>query len=177
MAIAVHSSASARRSASRQHRAPVALDEMLDEEVELPGQLLDVEGDPIGQVPIGLQLGAAPLQQRDERDGVPVQRRVLGRRRGSQMCLQRDVAQIFERHDAVGIRVAENRGDRQRHLLEQRGHVREGQRLEVDAPRVQREHHRVATGQDHAKVAPVGCVACERHDSFDPRDIVPLACR
>ena len=122
-----------------QHRAPVVLDEMPDEEVELPGQLLDVERDPIRQVPIGLQLGAPPLQQRDERDGFPVQGRVLGRRRRAEMRLQRHVAQVLERHDAVGIRVAENRRDRQRDLLEQRGHVREGQRLEVDAsPRAAR---------------------------------------
>ena len=113
---------------------------MTDEEVELPGQFLDVERDPIGQVAVGLQLGTPPLKQRDERDSVPVQGRVLGRRRCSEMRLQGHVAQVLERHDAVGIRVAENRGDRQRHLFEQRGHVREGQRLEVDAPRVQREH-------------------------------------
>ena len=92
------------------------------------------------------ELRAAPLQQLDERDRLPVERRVLGRRRGAEMRLQRDVAEILERENAERVGVAEDRRHRQRNLLQQRRDVGEGQRREVDRPGVQREHDRRAVG-------------------------------
>ena len=61
----------------RQHDAAVGLEEVLDEEVHLPRQLLDVEGNPVGQVVARLEFSAAPLQRRDQRDRLPVERRML----------------------------------------------------------------------------------------------------
>ena len=99
---------------SRDHRAAVALDEVLREEVELPRELLDVERDAVGDVAVRVDLGAAALQQVDERDGLPVERRVLGGRRRAEMGLQRDVAEILERENAERIGVAEQCRHRQR---------------------------------------------------------------
>ena len=110
--------------------AAIGLDEVLDEEVELPGQLLDVEGDAVGQVLGRRELGAAALQRRDERHRLPVERRVLRRRRRAEVRLQRDVAEILEREHAEVVGVAEDGRDRHRHLREQPRDVDERQRLE-----------------------------------------------
>ena len=61
--------------------------------------------------------------------------RVLGRRRGAEMRLQRHVAEILQRDDAERVRVAEDGGHRQRHLLQQARDVRERQRGEIDRVR------------------------------------------
>ena len=107
-------------------------------------QLFDVERDPVGEVAVRIDFGPAPLQHLDERDRLPIQRRVLGRCRRAQVRLQRDVAEIFQRHDAVRVGVSQQRGNRQRHLPEQLGDIGERQRGEVDRSDVQREHGRSA---------------------------------
>ena len=118
--IAAHSSRSASRSAARQRDAAVASRKCLREEVELPGQLLDVERDAVRQVRVATRSSrAAALQQLDERHRLPVERRVLGRRRRAEVRLQRDVAEILQREDAELVGVAEDRRHRQRHLLQQ----------------------------------------------------------
>ena len=81
---------------------------MLDEEVHLPRQLLDVEGDLRGAVGRRQQLLAPRLQHADERHGLAIQRFVLGQRAGAKVRLQRDVAEILEREDAERVRMAEN---------------------------------------------------------------------
>ena len=120
---------------------------------------------PIRQVAVRPQLGAAPLQLLDQRHRLPVQRRVLGRRGGAEVRLQRDVAEILQRENAELVRVAEDRGDRQRDLLQQLADVGERQRREVDRPGVQRQHDRRAVGRDDPEVPPVGRVAGQRHDA------------
>ena len=70
-----------RRSRGRGKRdAAIADEKVLDEELELPRQLLDVEGHAVRDEPRRLELRAAPLQQLDQRDCLAVQRGVLGRR-------------------------------------------------------------------------------------------------
>ena len=144
---------------------------MADEKVQLPRELLDVERDAVGQVTVrrrgsrvGVEFGAAALQQLDERHGPPIERGMLGRRRRAQMRLQRDVAEILQRQDAERIRMAEHRRDRQRHLLEQVGDVGEGKRRELDRPSVQREHDRWSIGRQDPEVAAIRSIARQRHD-------------
>ena len=132
----------------RQHDAAIPFDEMADEEVELPRELLDVERDAVGQMRVGGELGAAPLQQLDQRDRLAIERRVLARRRGAQMRLQRHVAQILLRDDAERVGMIEHERHRQRHLPQQLRHVGEGQRGEVDRPGVQRQHDRRVVGRE-----------------------------
>src|SRR5207244_1825804 len=95
----------------------VPLDEMFDEELELPRQLVHVEGDRIGRITIGFELAASPLEPLDERDGLAVQRLVLRARRGAQVRLERDVAQILLRHDPELIGVPKDGRNRQGNLL------------------------------------------------------------
>ena len=147
-----------------QRDAAIAFDEIADEILELPGELLDVERHPVGQVRVGCELGAPPLEQLDERDRLPVERGVLGRRRRPQMRLQRDVAQVLQRHDPERVCVSEDVGHRQRHLLQQDGHVGEGQRRELDRSGVQRQHDRRTVGGNDAEVLSIRRVAGERHD-------------
>ena len=90
---------------------------------------------PYGRYASDCELRAAPLQQLDERDRLAVERGVLGRRRGAEVRLQRDVAEILQREDAELVRVAEDRRHRQRHLLQQLADVGERQRGEVDRRR------------------------------------------
>ena len=80
------------------------------------------------------------------------------------MRLQRDVAEILQRQDAEGIRMAEHRRDRQRHLLEQIGDVGKRERREFDRSRVQRQHDRWSIGRQDPEVATVRRIAGERHD-------------
>ena len=115
-----------------QRDAAIRHDEMTDEVLELPRQLLDVECHPVRQVGVRRQLGAPSLQELDERDCLPIQRRVLGRRGGTEMRLQRDVAKILQRNDPERVVMIENGGHGQRYALEQLGHVRERQRRELD---------------------------------------------
>ena len=159
----------------RNRGAPVRLKKVPDEKFELPGELLDVEGHAVGDVTIGGQLAPAALEDVDERDGLAVQRRVLGRARGAEMRLQGDVPQILKRHDALRVRVPENGRHRQRHQLQQLRHVGEGQRAEIDRTGVQREHDGLAVADQHAEVPPVGCVAGQLHDPGDTRREPALA--
>ena len=70
---------SSSRAAGADDDAAIRFDEVLGEEVQLPRQLLDVEGDPYGQIS-GSRARRRALQRRDERDGLAVARGVLGRR-------------------------------------------------------------------------------------------------
>ena len=79
------------------------------------------------------------------------------------MRLQRDVAEILQRHDAQRVGVPQQRGNRQRHLPEQLGDIGEGQRGELDRSHVQGEHDRRLVGTDDAEVSPVRRVAGQGH--------------
>ena len=91
------------------------------EEVELPGQLLDVEGHPVRQVRVRRQLAlraaAAARSARPPRGRAPRARAV---RRGAEMRLQRHIARDpASATMPICVRVPENRRHRQRHLLQQ----------------------------------------------------------
>ena len=79
------------------------------------------------------------------------------------MRLQRDVAEILERHDAQRIGVSQQRRNRQRHLPEQLGDIGEGQRGELNRSHVQREHDRRLVVTDDAEVSPIRCIAGQWH--------------
>ena len=158
--------------------AAIRLDEVLGEEVHLPRQLLDVEGDAVGQVVRARQLGAALLQRGDERDRLPVERGVLGRRRGAEVRLQRHVPEILEREDAEIAGVAEHGRDRHRHLLEQPRDVGERQLSNVERRRHRATARSTGVGQHDAEVAPVGSVAGQRHDARRlPRETAAIEIR
>ena len=72
----------------------------LGEAFQIADDLLDVEGDAVRDVLRVAQVRAAPLQRVDEPHGLTVERRVFLRRRGAEVRLQRDVAQILQRQDA-----------------------------------------------------------------------------
>ena len=127
----------------RQLRAAIALDEVLQEEIELPRELLDVERDAVGQIRRRRQLRAAPLQRRDQRDRLAIERRVRRRRRRAQVRLQRDVAEILQRQDAQLVDVIDDLRDRHRHRRQQLRDVHERQRGVVERRRVHREHERL----------------------------------
>ena len=59
--------------------AAIGLEKVLREEVHLPRELLDVEGDAVGQVGRTFELGAAALQRCDQGHRLPIPGRVLGR--------------------------------------------------------------------------------------------------
>ncbi len=151
---------------------------MLREEVHLPRQLLDVEGDAVREVGRALELGAATLQRRDQSDGLSIAGGVLGWRHGAEVSLQRDVAEVLEGEDPEIAGMPKHGRNRHRHLLEQPRDVDERQRVEVERRRVERQHDRRGVGEQHAVVAPVGSVAGERHDARRlPREIAPLEIR
>src|SRR5262249_10261281 len=125
---------------ARERNPPIGLDEILDEELELPRQLLDVEGDRIRQVPIGRELGAALLEAVDERHRLAIERVGLAWRCRAEVRLQGDVAKILQGDDPQGVRVIDDRRHRERDLLEELGYVRERKRLENEWLRVERDH-------------------------------------
>ena len=148
----------------RQHRVAVRRQVVPEEEVQLPGQLLDVEGDAVGQVGRRRQRGAARLHRDDVRDRLAVERGVRLERLRAEVRLQRDVAEVLQRQDAEAVVVAEQPRRRHRHRLEQAADVDEGQRLGVDRAGVHREHERIALGRQDPVVLAVRGVAGERHD-------------
>ena len=89
---------------------------MLDEELELPRQLFDIEGDAIGRVGVGAEVLAALLHARNELHGLPVQRVMLSRCCGTEVRLERDVTEIFQPDHAKRIRMMQDRRHRHRHL-------------------------------------------------------------
>ena len=97
---------------------------------------------PIRRVVIRRQLGAALLQRRDERHGLPVERRVLGGPCRADVRLQGHVAEILQRENAQRIGMPDDRRHRQRHLAEQLRDVDEGQRRELDRTVVKRQDDR-----------------------------------
>ena len=76
------------------------------------------------------------LQLGNQRDGLSVERRVLGRPRRAEMRLQGDVAEVLQREHAQIVSVSEHVGDRYRHPLQQRGDVDERERANVERRRV-----------------------------------------
>src|SRR5262249_57496429 len=104
-----------------EHDGGIAVDEVTREEVELPGQLFDIEGCLVGKVHLRCELCSAALQQLDERHRLAVERRVFSWRRCTQMRLKRNVAEILEGENAQLIRVAEHSRGRERHPLQQLG--------------------------------------------------------
>ena len=136
---------------------------VLHEEIELPRELLPVEGSAIRQIRVRRQIPAATLHQADERDGLPVEIRVLGRRGRAEMRLEGDVSEILQHQDAQIAGVSEDPRDWQRDLVEQRCHVHEREPVVREGFRVQRKDGGRPVAVNHAKVAAVGCVAGERH--------------
>ena len=121
-----------------------------------------VERDRVRHVPIRRQILAAPLQLLDERDRLPVQRRVLGGRRGAQVRLQRDVAEILQRENAELVGMADNSGDGQPNPLHQLRHVRERQIGVRNRTGVQRQDGRGSFVWNDPEVFAIGRVAGER---------------
>ena len=82
---------------------------MLDEELELPRQLLDVERDAVRRIVVRPQRLAALLHAGDERHGLAIERGVLGGGRRAEVRLQRDVAEILEAEHAELVGVMQDR--------------------------------------------------------------------
>ena len=123
-----------------QGNAAVAFDEVLDEEIHLPRQLLDVEGDAVGDVSRRRELRAAPLQRVDQRDRLAIERRVFRPRRRAEMRLQRHIAEILQRDDAERIGMTEDRGHRHGHAAHEPSDVGKRQPLELDGLRMDGQH-------------------------------------
>ena len=83
---------------------------MFQKEVELPGELVGVERDAVRKIAVGIDFGAAALQQLEERDRLAIQRRVFGERGRAQMRLQRDVAEVVLRQNPEGSECPSTRG-------------------------------------------------------------------
>ena len=124
----------------RQRGAAEALDEVLREEVELPGQLFDVKGDAIREIRVLDQLRTAALERFDELDRLAVEGGVFRRGRRAQVRLQRDVTEIFERQDAERIRMAQDRGHGEGQQPQQLGDVGKRQRRERNRGGVERQN-------------------------------------
>src|SRR5262245_59380680 len=73
--------------ASPEDGTAIGLEEMLYEELQLPRQLLDVERDPVGEIAVGHELAPTLLHLHDQRDRLPVERRMLCTGRGAEMRL------------------------------------------------------------------------------------------
>src|SRR5262245_5247707 len=115
---------------------------MFREELQLPRQLLDVEGDAVGDEPGRRELRAPTLKRVDKTHSLTVQSGVLCGRRRTEMRLQRHVAQILQRDDAELVRVTKNARDRYRHQAEEVGDVDKRKRVEINRARVDGKHLR-----------------------------------
>ena len=110
-----------------ERHAAIRLEEMLGEEIEFPRQLLDVERDAIREVLGRGEFLAALLEGGDERNRLPVERRVLRCARGAKMGLEGHVAKVLQRQQSVLVRVTEDRRNRQLHALKQVGDMSQEQ--------------------------------------------------
>src|SRR5207237_10500631 len=129
-------------SGGRNLEPAIRLEEMLDEEVELPGELVAVERNAERQELARLHLFAALLQPIDQFDGLFIERIVFDRLRAAEMRLQRHVAEVFENQNAEIVGVAGNRGDGQRDVRQQTADVHKRQLIELERLVVDGKHHR-----------------------------------
>ena len=117
------------------HDASIRFQEMLDEKIHLPGELLDIERNRVPDVPGILQFTPAPLHRFDEPDRLPIERRMRRRGRRTDMGLQCDVTEIIEGQHAVVRGLTQDRRHRQSHRRKQLGHVHEGKGFVVERAR------------------------------------------
>ena len=117
------------------------------------------------------QLRAFPLHPEHELNRLPVQRVVFGGLRHAQVRLQGDVAEILEDEDAEVVRMARDRGNRQRDVRKQPADVDERQRVECERRIVDRQHDRRVVGPQDAEILARRRVAGQRHDAhLRPRE-------
>ncbi len=112
---------------SRSQTCPsVPFQEVLDEEIQLPRELFDVERQAIRSDRAVGQFGATPLEAHQELHGPAVVLRVRVRAARTEMRLERLVAEILQRQDPEGIGMPEDGRHGQRHAAEQVRHLDEG---------------------------------------------------
>ena len=130
--------------ATRDCDAAVALEEVLDEELQLPRQLLDVERDAVRRIGGRGELGAAPLQQLDERrppaGRAPRARAGVAAPRCACSVTSPEILQREDRRESSAWpRMA---GTGSGIALQQAGDVGERQRVAVNGAGVEREDRR-----------------------------------
>ncbi len=121
-------------------RATIGEQEVPDEELELPGQLLDVEGDAVRRIGAGGEGGPALLQPGNQPDRLAITQGAVGGRGAAEVRLQRHVAEVLQPDHAERVVVVEELGNRQRHLGEELGDADEGQRGVVDRAGMHGQH-------------------------------------
>ena len=100
----------------------------------------------------------------DQRDGLTIERRMLSRGRRADMRLERDVAEILEGDNPELTRMVQDSRDRHGHRAQQPCNVHERQGVEIDRPRMDREHPWWLLTKQHAKIPAVRSVAGKRDD-------------
>ena len=140
--MAAHSSRERSPDRRRERDAPrYASRKCLDEEIQLPRQLLDVEG---RSRMAGSRVDASSAPRRCSvsmsATACAIERAVLGRRCGAEVRLQRHVAQILQREDAEGIGWPRMAGTGSGICCSSRATLANGSAREVDRVRVQCQH-------------------------------------
>ncbi len=164
-----------------QGQPPVGPEEVPDEELEFPRQLVDVEGHAIRRIVARGHLAPAQLQRRNQVDGFAVARGMFGRTGHTEVCLKRDVSQVLLDQDAKLVVVPENGRHRQRQGLQQLGHPDKRECGRVDGPDMEGQHLRGRVAHQQPEVATIRGIARQRHDLDDaagesgPRKILPDA--
>lgn len=140
--------------------------EVLEEVVQLPGELLDVEGHLEARPALGAPRRFA-LQGDDLFHCRPVVLVPLGGARAAQRLLQGEVAEVLEHQDATRAVLVEDRGHGDPPAGQQVPQDGEGQMLRVERLEVQREDAG-AFRAGQAVVPPGGRVSGERRDLHGP---------
>ena len=165
--MAAHSSRSASRTGSVGCDAAIGPQEVLDEELQLPGQLLDVEGDAVGRIVVGTRAPRRAAAAGDEPHRLAVASAVLGAvaRRGAPAASRRRGPPgrgcPGRRRGEAGAAPAAAPG------AAARATRTNGSVAYVDRPGVHGEHDRRRAVGDQPEVAPVRGVAGERDDPLD----------
>ncbi len=146
----------------REGNAAIGFEEVLDEEVHLPHQLVAIERDSVGDELVRLQLGASALHPEHELDCLRVERVVFGGLR--EMRLERHIAEVFQNEDAEVVGMAGDRRNRQRDAREQPAHVDKRELVEDEGCVIDGEHDRRVVGAQKAKVLTRRRVAGERNN-------------
>ena len=148
----------------RRRRAAVGLEEVLHEEVQLPGELVDVERDAVGHVAGAASSRAAALQRFDEA------RRPGGRARRARpgVAAPRCACSVTSPRSCSAMMPssfewARMRGTGTGIAASRPATLTNGELLEVDRSRVHGQHLRGVVRHQHAEVAAIRRVAGERH--------------
>ena len=138
-----------------QRRLPVTEQEVLDEEVELPSELLDVERQPVRREGRGGEPAAPLLDQRDHprRPAIVHPSRVAIRH--AELGLERGVTQVLELQNAEIPGNTQNRRHRDWDLREQPGHVDEGETVGVERLAMDEQEPAIGIRWTDADVSPV----------------------